>query len=183
MLRSRSARRLCRIIFGISLALLLLILLLEQAGLYLFLPEVAKNTLMLILECAVVISLVLGFRLSSYRWLRVTASVLLGIVLAASILLTFTTQRNIVTIVDDSGPETLVIQQNSWVLGTDNRLFVKEGPLFIRSLNRNLITNTSAQPFSTGDYKLEWAEDSVTVSYKEGRGEAAVWTTVEVPLK
>lgn len=183
MVLPQRARNIFRAIFIISLLLLLIPLILEQfMGLYLFLPETTRTVLMLIIEVVVVISLLLGFRLSEYRWLRMTAACLLGILVALSVLLTVTTQPNVVTIVDDSGPRTLVIKQNSWDLGTDNRLYLQENVLFLRSLDQNLITTTSATPFSNGDYTLEWSEDTVTIRYKEGSSANSLWSTAVVPL-
>lgn len=81
-----------------------------------------------------------------------------------------------------AAPGTLVIKQNSWDLGTDNRLYLQENVLFLRSLDQNLITTTSATPFSNGDYTLEWSEDTVTIRYKEGSSANSLWSTAVVPL-
>lgn len=172
-----------RIVFVVSLLLLLIPLLLEHLfGLYLFLPETVRMVLMLIDEVIVVMSLLLGFRLSEYRWLRITAACLFGVLVALSVIITVTTKPNVVTIVDDSGPRTLVIQQNSWELGTDNRLYLQENALFLRSLDCNLITASSATPFANGDYTLEWSEDSLTIQYKEGSSANSVWSTAVIEL-
>lgn len=180
----KRVRSISRVIFVVSLFLILIPLCLEHfLGLYLYLPEAVKTVLMLVLEVVTVVSLLLGFRLSEYRWLRVVTACLLGVLVALSLLLTLTSQRNVVTVADDSGPQTLVIQQSSWELGTDNRLFLQINSLLLRSLDKNLITGSSATPFSTGDYTLEWAEDSVTICYKEGTSDHSVWSTVEVPLQ
>lgn len=183
MVLPKRVHNIFRIVFAVSLLLLLVPLCLENfCGLYLFLPEAVKATLMLVLEVVIVVSLLLGFRLSEYRWLRVIVTCLLGVLVALSMLLTLTTQRDVVTVVDDSGPHTLVIQQNSWELGTDNRLFLQVNPLFLRSLEKNLITASSATPFSNGDYTLEWGDDTVTIHYKEGISATSVWSTEVVPL-
>lgn len=183
MVLPQRVRTVFRVVFVISLLLLLVPLILEHLfGLYLFLPETVQMVLMLVDEAIVVISLLLSFRLSEYRWMRVTVACLLGVLVAISVIITVTTQPNVVTIVDDSGPETLVIEQNSWELGTDNRLFLQENALFLRSLDCNLITATSATPFANGDYTLEWSEDSLTIQYKEGSSANSVWSTAVVAL-
>ena len=183
MTLSKRTRYIFRGIFVLALLFLLIPLFLEHVcGLYLLLPETARMVLTLVDEVIIVVSLLLGFRLSEFRWLRITAACLLGILVVVSVFLTIPTRQKVVTVVDDSGPRTLVIQQNSWALGTDNRLFVQVNPLFVRSLNKNLITTTSATPFSNGDYTLEWTDDTVTIHYKEGTSENSVWSTAVVQL-
>ena len=173
-----------RIVFLISLILLIIPLALKQfAGLQLFLPDSVRTTLLLIDEAVIVVSLLLGFRLSQYRWMRIVAACLLGILVALSVVVTSLGHKNVITVVDDTGPETLVIEQSTWDLGTDNRLYIKENALFIRSLNKNLITATSSTPFSTGNYTLDWAEDTVTIRYKEGGSANSIWSTAVVPLR
>ena len=68
-----------------------------------------------------------------------------------------------------SKSHTLVIEEDSFLLGGWSNFYERKGIIFIKDLKQQIITDDGYKPFSYNDYKLKWLDDnSVEIIYGFG---------------
>lgn len=64
---------------------------------------------------------------------------------------------------------TLVIEEDSFLLGGWSNFYERKGIIFIKDLKQQIITDDGYKPFSYNDYKLKWLDNnSVEIIYGFG---------------
>jgi len=81
-----------------------------------------------------------------------------------------------------SSDNTLIVEENSWLLGGWSNFYIKKNFLFATKLNQWITTDDGYRPFSSGDYELLWI-DSNNVKLVYGFGESNIVKTEIIKLK
>ncbi len=68
-----------------------------------------------------------------------------------------------------NGVNTLVVEENSWLLAGWSDFYIKKNLLFVKVIDNKITTDDGYRPFTNGDYKLSWInEDKIKITYGVG---------------
>lgn len=78
------------------------------------------------------------------------------------------------------GDNTLIIEENSWSLGSWCDFYEEKGLFFARDMNESIKMENGYRPFSRGDYKIEWENgNKAKIIYGTGKGEEIKTVLIE----
>ncbi len=68
-----------------------------------------------------------------------------------------------------NGVNTLVVEEESWRLGGWSNFYLRKNFLFVKGLDKSILTDDGYRPISNGEYNLSWInEDKIKITYKVG---------------
>ena len=110
----------------------------------------------------------------SKKWNKILIVLATGLILLiySSINLFFQSDSKYFYFKSPNGANTLVVEENSWLLAGWSNLYIKKNFLFVKGIDTKILTDDGYRSFSNNSYNLSWInENKLSITYKFGNGE------------
>lgn len=141
---------------------------LTSSGIYLYYNGIINDDIQCFLLYIIVISLgVLLFIICISKTARIIIAAACGLLIVFLSMFTGGFWEADKTYFEFQSPDgkTIVVEECGWLLGGWSNVYQKVDPHIVKELNGRISTDDGYRPFTSNDYKLEWSENSVLITY------------------
>ena len=164
-MKDKNIKGIIKNIWIISIVLLLVnMFVLFQLGLKILILRISPNFINYILFLLVLICPIFFWNPIRKKvvWIKISYNIIATIIILLSLLsyLFFYSEYKYFTFDSPCKNNTLIIEENSFLLSGNSNFYERKFGIFIKSLNKSISTDDGFRPFSNSKYRIEWVDDN-----------------------
>ena len=185
-MKDKNIKGIIKNIWIISIVLLLVnMFVLFQLGLKILILRISPNFINYILFLLVLICPIFFWNPIRKKvvWIKISYNIIATIIILLSLLsyLFFYSEYKYFTFDSPCKNNTLIIEENSFLLSGNSNFYERKFGIFIKSLNKSISTDDGFRPFSNDQYRIEWIDDT-TVKLEYDFGSNGIWKSETIYL-